>query len=179
MRFLLFLVMADYPQPVTLIKHRGFFNYSTLMQAIRKWYIDEDFDVLNLPSYKQKFPTPTGVEHEMKLHAEKNVTGYVRFHIDIFMRVYNMRDIEIIQDGKKLKLQDGQVQIEVIPKLELDWQKRFSGVGPWKKFLTALDEFYRNYIIKYKIVDYWEDMVLLKSGQLARVIKEALGQEVM
>ena len=171
------MVVSD--QPVTLVKHRGFFNYSQLLQAIRKWYIDDDYEVLNMPMYKQKFPSPTGVEHEFKIHGEKNVTDYVKFHMDIFMRVYNMRDIEIIQDGKKIKLQDGQVQVEVMPKLELDWQKRFSGPPPWKKFLQALDEFYRNYIIKYKIVDYWEDEVLLKSSQLARVIKEALGQEVI
>jgi len=42
-----------------------------------------------------------------------------------------------------------------------------------------LDAFYRDYIIKYKLADYWDDMILLKSGQLARVIKESLGQEVM
>ncbi len=171
--------MVKSDQPVTLVKHRGFFNYSDLLQAIRKWYIDDDYEVLNMPMYKQKFPTTTGVEHEFKIHGEKNVTEYVKFHMDIFMRVYNMRDVEIIHEGKKLKMQEGQVQIEVIPVLELDWQSRFKGPKPWKDFLSALDEFYRNYIIKYKIVDYWEDMVLLKSSQLARVIKEALGQEVI
>ena len=171
--------MPVFDVPVTLVKHRGFFNYSNVLQAIRKWYVDDDYDVLNMPMYKQKFPTPTGVEHEVKIHGEKNVTEYVKFHMDIFLRVYNLRDIEIIQDGKKMKLQDGQVQVEVIPKLELDWQKRFIGPEPWKKFLKALDEFYRNYIIKYKIVDYWEDMVLIKAGQLVRVLKEALGQEVI
>ena len=179
MLFLIFFSMADFDMPVTLVKHRGFFDYSKLLQSIRRWYVADDFDVLNMPTYKTKFPTPTGQEHELKFHGEKNVTEYVRYHVDIFMRVYNLRDIEIIQEGKKMKLQDGQVQIEVIPKLELDWQKRFSGPPPWKKFLTALDEFYRSYIIKYKIGDYWEDMLLLKAAQLVRVIKDALGQEVV
>jgi hypothetical protein len=76
-------------------------------------------------------------------------------------------------------MQDGQIMIEIIPALDLDWQKRFSGPAPWKAFLAGLDSFYREYIIKYKIADYWDDMILLKSGQLARVIKESLGQEVM
>jgi len=171
--------MPKFDMPVTLVKHRGFFNYSDLLQAIRKWYIDDDYEVLNMPMYKQKFPSSTGVEHEVKIHGEKNVTEYVKFHMDIFMRVYNLRDVEIIHEGRKLKMQEGQVQVEIIPVLELDWQSRFKGPKPWKDFLSALDEFYRNYIIKYKIVDYWEDMVLLKGSQLARVIKEALGQEVI
>jgi len=165
--------------PVTLIKHRGFFNYSKLLQSVRHWYIDDDYEVLDMPKFKQKYPSPTGTEYELEIHGEKKVTEYVKFHIDVFMRIYNLRDIEIIQEGKKIKLQDGQVQIEVRPILELDWQKRFSGPGWWGKFLQELDEFYRKYIIKYKIGDYWEDMVLIKGTQLARVIKEALGQEVM
>jgi hypothetical protein len=170
--------MPKFPLPVTLIKHRGFFSYSDLLQAIIGWYAHDNYEV-DMPMYKQKFPQVTGTEHEFKIHAEKKVTEYVKFHIDLFIRVYNMRDIEIIQEGKKMKLQDGQVQIEVIPFLELDWQKRFSGPPPWQNFLKALDDFYRSYIIKYKIVDYWEDMILLKSSQLGRVMKEALGQEVM
>jgi len=171
--------MAEYPQGPILIKHRGFFDYSKLLQNVRKWFIDEDFDMLDMPMYKQKFPTPTGTEHEFKMKAEKNVTEYVKYKIEFFMRVYNMRDVEIIQDGKKIKVQDGQVWIDILPILELDWQKRFKGPKPWADFLKALDEFYRNYIIKYKIVDYWEDMCFLKAGQLGRIVKETLGQEVI
>ncbi|MEM3154781.1 MAG: hypothetical protein QW165_04445 [Candidatus Woesearchaeota archaeon] len=171
--------MVDYPQPVQIIKHRGFFNYSDFLQAVRKWFVDEDFDVLDMPMYKQKFPGPTGTEHEFKMRGEKKVTEYVKYKIDFFVRVYNMRDVEIIQDGKKLRVQDGQVQIEITPVLELDWQKRFKGPPPWKDFLNALDKFYRNYIIKYTIVDYWEDNCLLKALQLCKIIRQVLGQEVM
>ena len=172
-------IPQKYDLPVTLIKHRGFFNYSDVLQAIRKWYVDDDFDVLNMPMYKQKFPTPTGTEHEFALTGYKNVTEYVRFHMTVELRVYNMRDIEIIQDGKKLKLQDGQIQFALLPVIEFDWQSRFKGPPPWKNFIKALDDFYRSYIIKYTIVDYWEDILLLKTGQLAKIIKETLGQEVI
>jgi hypothetical protein len=171
--------MADYPQPVQILKHRGFFDYSALLQAIRKWFIDEDFDTLDIPMYKQKFPGPTGTEHEVKMKAAKNVTEYVKYEFVFQMRVYNLRDVEIIQDGKKIKVQDGQVQIEIESNLVLDWQKRFKGSGPFAPFIKSLDNFYRNYIIKYTIVDYWEDMCLLKSLQLLRVVKQTLGQEVM
>jgi hypothetical protein len=76
-------------------------------------------------------------------------------------------------------VQDGQLLIEIEPTLVLDWQGRFSGSGPFAPFLRSLDEFYRKYIIKYTIVDYWEDMCLLKSLHLLRVVKQTLGQEVM
>lgn len=169
---------VSYDMPVTLVKHRGFFDYSKLLQAIRKFYVDNEFDTFDIGSYKQKYPTPTGTEHEADIGGSKKMSEYVKFHISVFLRVYNMRDIEIVQDGKKLRLQDGQVQVEVRPKMELDWQKRFQAAGPFKKFMEGLDEFYRKYIIKYKISDYWEDMLMFKSVELAERIKEALGQEV-
>ncbi len=165
--------------PVSLIKHRGFFNYADLLHAVRGWFVQDDFEVINMPLYLLKFPEPTGTEHEFKIVAEKTVTEYVKFHFTVEMRVYNMRDIEVIHEGQKVKLQDGQMQITIIPELELDWQKRFSGSGPFKGFLSALDKFYRGYIIKYKISDYWEDMILLKSSQLAHLIKSTMGQEVI
>lgn len=165
--------------PVTLVKHRGFFDYSKLLQAIRQWYVDNEFDNFDIGSYKQKFPTATGTEHEAEMSGSKRVTDYFKIKIEIFMRVYNLRDIEIIQDGKKLKLQEGQVQIEVRPAYDLDWQKKFQGKGKWGDFLKALQEFYHKYIIKYKIGDYWEDMVMMKAGELVNVIKDALGQEVV
>ena len=167
------------PQPETFIKHRGFFKYSELLQATRNWFVEDDFDILNIPIEKQKFPAPTGVEHELTIKGEKNVTDYVKFYIDIRMVFFNMRDIEVVHEGKKTQMQDAQVQIEIMPKVEFDWQKRFAGLGPWKGIMEQLDNFYRKYIIKYKIDDYWEDMVLLKATQLAKVIRETLGQEVM
>lgn len=171
--------MVEYDLPVTLVKHRGFFDFFVLLQSIRKWFVDDDFDTFNIPLHLQKFPGITGVEHLIKIHGEKKITEYVKFHIDVQIRVVNMREVEIIREGKKFKTQDGSLDIEIVPKLELDWQKRFSGPKPWKGFLEALDVFYRKYIIKYKISDYWEDMILMKSTQLARVIKETIGQEIL
>jgi len=145
---------------------------------MRGWFLKNEFDKFDINQYVQKYPTPTGTEHEMTMGGEKKVSDYVKFHISIFMRVYNMRDIEIVQEGKKMKLQEGQVQIEIKPKLQLDYQRIFEGKGAWGKFLMYLGEFYRKYIIKYKISDYWEDMLFEKAVILADTIKDALGQEV-
>ena len=169
---------TKYELPSTLIKHRGFFDYSAFLQTVRKWYADDDYD-FNASSYKQKYPGPTGTEHEFRFIGDKRVTEYVKFHMIVIARVYSLRDVEIVQDGKKVKLQDGQLQVEVIPEIEFDWQNRFKGAGVFKSFIAGLDDFYRNYIIKYKISDYWEDMVLIKSGQLANAIRHVLGQEVL
>jgi len=66
------------------------------------------------------------------------------------------------------------VFVKVDPILELDWQKKFSGT----KFLSWLDKIFREKILKYKIGDYWEDMVLAEGGSMASAIRNALGVEI-
>lgn len=167
--------MVTETMPMLLIRHRGFFNFAELQRAMRQWFIDEEFNMVDIPGYQQKFATPVGVEHEYKIKAYKNVTEYVRFHFNVFVRVYDLRDIEIIRDGKKVKLQDGKIMIRVTPTLEFDWQKRFGG----SKFIKALDEFLRKYVLRYKIADYWEDMIAEKQNEYGRFLRQKLGQEVM
>lgn len=164
--------------PDTIIRHRGLCRFNGLVTAINQWYVDDDY-VTQMIGYEAKVPSPMGAEQDVKIQGTKDITGYVRFHLRVWLKVSNLRDVELIQDGKKLTLQEGQIRIVITPELELDWQNRFKGKGQWGNFLVWLDEFYRKHIIKYKIGDYWEDMLLIKSGQLAKVIKEHLGQEVM
>jgi len=173
------MVADERVMPMTFIRHRGFFDYSKLLKSIHGWFTEEDFTDLQIPMHKQKLITPMGVDHDFYIDGKKKVTEYVRFTIKVGVRLMNIRDVEIIQDGKKIKLQDAQIIVEITPILIFDWQDRFVGKGWYGAFIKFLDEIYRKYIIKYKIGDYWEDMILIKAGQLARVIREALGQEVM
>jgi hypothetical protein len=168
------LIPTKYNVATDFVKHRGIFSFSELLQGIRKWYVDDDYE-FHIIAHKFKIPSPLGAEHEIEIHGEKKVTDYVRYHIDIFMKFYDVRDVELIKDGQKLKMNDGKLLIEIKCDLEFDWQQRFGG----SKFLQALHDFYRNYIIKYKIKDYWEDILLLKMGELKRVIKEKIGLEVV
>ena len=159
--------------PVTFPKHRGLFNFSELLKAIREWYVRDDF-TFHIQKHAFKIPTPLGSEQEIKFHGEKKVTGYVSFHIDAFIRVWDLRDVEIIKDGKKIKTNDGRVAIEITPTLVLDWQKRFGG----SKFLQFLQDILHKYVLRYKISDYWEDKIMFKVVQLAKIIKERFGYEV-
>lgn len=160
--------------PTIYIKHRGFFDFSKALKTIGTFYREEDFHMVYFPKHKAKPPRATGVEHEIEYEGKKRVTDYIMLHINVFFHVFDLRDVEIIRDGKKLKLQEGKVAVEIYPMLELDYQKRFDG----NKFLQWLQDFYHNYIIKYKIGDYWEDMVFIKANEMAKQIQSALGQEV-
>ena len=163
-------------RPATIIKHRGFFNLDKVLKTITDWYKNEDFDEeFNITDYKYKIPSPSGAEYEIRISGKKKVTGYVMYEIRVILWVFDLREVELIKDGEKIKTNEGRIIVEIYPELHLDWQNRFGG----NKFLQRLQEFYHDYIIKYKIKDYWEDMCLIKAGQLIKLVQETLSQEVV
>ena len=164
--------MGDSPQPSTTITHNGFFDSAALTNAIRDWYLKNDYFV-QVPSHKQEIKE-TGRKYDQDWKGEKKITEYVKYKVDVTVHVHNINDVEVIKDGQKIRTSEAQVFVKVDPILELDWQKKFSGT----KFLSWLDKIFREKILKYKIGDYWEDMVLAEGGSMASAIRNALGVEI-
>jgi len=160
--------------PGQLIRHRGFFNYEAIIKSINDWYAYEDISY-DISAYKYKIPSPMGMDKEVKIKGSKKLSEYVKMGIDVRLQVFGMRDVELIQDGKKSVVQEGQLRITISPKIEFDWQGRYKG----NKFYEWLGELMQKKILKYKIDDYWEDMVLLKAMELAKLIRTTIGQEVV
>ena len=163
------MIKKDNPQFPIFIKHKGYFSFSKLMQDIKEWY-DDNYYEFHVTKHKHK-----ASEEEIGCHGERKVTGYIKFKIAIDMRVWEFKEVEVVQDGKTVKKNYGRVALTVTPGYTLDYEKRFGG----SKFLQALQDFYHNYIIKRKIEDYWEDEMYMQMGSLVQVIKTGLEYEAM
>ena len=164
--------MGKFPQPSTNIMHNGFFDSAALTNAIRDWYLKNDYFV-QVPSYKQEI-RETGKKYDQDWEGNKKITGYVRYQVNVGVHVHNINEVEIVKDGQKIKTSEGQVWVKVDPILELDWQEKFKGGA----FMAWLEKFFREKILKYKIGDYWEDMVLAEGGSMASAIRNALGVDI-
>ena len=159
--------------PGTNVKFRGIFNYSEFMQSIKNWFKDYDYEFQE-PTHKWKVPSE-GVEAEIKMTGERKVNEYVKYHITVSIRIWDMKDVEVVKDGQKMKLQDGKVSVDVEGKLEFDWQNRFGG----NKFLQHAQDFLHKFIIKQDIGDWWEDDLLIKTMDLTKTIRHKLGHEAI
>jgi len=157
--------------PMMTIRHRGFFSQPDLLKVIQGWLMSDGW----FPNviFKEKAAT-LGKDFYILINAGKKMSEYVKFDLEVLIKIYGLREVELIKDGKKIKTGEGHVQIELVPTIELDWQNRFNG----NKFLQALHDLLRNHILKYKISDYWEDMMIMNMEDLARKIRDSLGQEV-
>jgi hypothetical protein len=154
--------------PTLYLKHKGVFSHKQLMQSIQNWFTENRYK-FNAPKYKVK-----AEEAEYEIEADREVTEYVKYVIKPHIWIRDLKEVEVIRDGEKKKMDDGYIQIEIAAELQFDWAKRFKG----NKFVQWLHDIYQKYIIRQTIKDVWEDDLLLKQTALLAVIKEVLGIEV-
>jgi len=154
------------------IKHKGIFNLDGLFKVMRDWMVGQGYEFHEI-SVKHKVPSPSGAEQEFKFWGWKRVNEYIKFHIDVFMRIYDIKDVEVIKDGKKEMLSQAAIMIEFSARYDKDWSNRFKK----GKFLRWLGRFYETYLMKEEIVTKWEDEIYYRIHKFARVIKDFLDFE--
>lgn len=165
--------MKTIDTPVIYIKHKGFFNLSKLMQAVRKWFSDYDYEFQE-GKYKYK-TSQTGIEVEWEVKGEKKINEYVKTETKLWLRTWDTKEVEVVREGEKETTNTGRIAIELSANYTLDYNKRFHG----SKFLQGLQDFYHRYIIKHTIEEKWEDYVYFKLNQLAKIIRESFAHEVV
>ena len=157
------------PDLVRVIKYRGIFDIQGLMRAMQQWIVNQGYEFHEV-SVKYKVPTPLGAEPEFGWWAWRKVNEYIKFHIDVYFHYWEVKDVEVIRNGKKEKSTRAAVQIEIRGRTELDWQNRFGG----SRFSQALGDFYNRYIIRKDLDLYWTDQLYYRLYKLHKVAKDYL-----
>jgi len=129
-----------------LIRYKGVFDFEGLYRMMHAWLINKRF-LFHEDRYKDKVATPFGNELEIDWKAEKKVTEYIKEYIIINFHLWDFSEVEIIKDGKKVKMTKSRMEIWFDAKLEMDYTQKFQGKG---KFAEKLGEFYQNKVL------YWE-----------------------
>ena len=158
-----------YTNPTLYLKFKGVFDHSMLAKEIQNWFDDNAFEI-HLPKYKLK-----ATEAEYRITGKREVTEYCQFNMEAHLWCDNLKEIEIVKDGEKIKTYEGAVRIEISGVYILDYEERFKG----NKFLQWLQDWYHKYVIKQQITDVYEDDLLLKQQRLLAFIKGLLGTELV
>jgi hypothetical protein len=152
-----------------IIKYRGIFDVDGLMTTMRNWIEYQGYE-FHERGLKHKVPSPAGAEKEYSWWGWRKVNPYVKYNIDIFFKLWNLKEIEVVKNGKKQKAVSAAIQIEISGSTEIDWQNRFAG----SKFIQALGDFYYDYIMKKPLDLYWTDQLYYHHYKLHTIIKEFL-----
>ncbi len=150
--------------PPQTIKYKGLFDFTQFIKTIRGWYGAGNFHLV-----EKKYKWKPG-ELEVEMEGDTKYNEYFKYKIKVWIRSWDIKDVDVVKGGEKIKMQEGRLAIEVNGSYDLDYQNRFEG----SKFLQGLRDFYHKYIIKQVIDDWYEDVALGKIFDLTGLIKEKL-----
>ena len=83
------------------------------------------------------------------------MTDYFKFEVKVRFRILGLTNVEISQDGKKIKTNKGSVEMAVKGTLIRDWQGKFE-TNAIKKFLRSI---YEKWVITSRIEQYEDKLV--------------------
>jgi hypothetical protein len=132
--------------PFLLIRYKGVFDYDGMYKMMHAWLISKRF-LFQEDIYKDKVATAFGNELEIKWSAEKKITEFIKEYIKIEFHLWDFSEVEIIKEGKKMKMAKARMEIKFFAQLELDYSKRFSDGSALSK---KMGQFYLQNII------YWD-----------------------
>lgn len=159
--------MPETSLPANNIKHRGLFDFNLLLKEIFDWCNSYRYN-FNEKKHKHK-----PKEREVELFMDKKVNEYVKYIIEVAIRVWDLKTVEVVKDGKTHKVNQGRIEVVVSGTLITDYSKSFGG----SKFLQGLQKFMHNYVLKRTIEEEWESGLVFEVNKLIHRVHEALGME--
>jgi len=145
------------------IKHKGYWNYKDLYKFCFDLLEQEGY-ILQEKEYSEKV-TSFGKEIFLDWKAEKDVTDYFRYEIQMEWLILGMKDAEVEQDGKKISTNKGEVEIKIRVNLVRDYEERWED-RPFYKFLRSV---YEKYIIRTTIDEYEDDLKDKSKGYIKEI----------
>jgi len=147
------------------VRQRGLFDFKDTYEFAYNWLMNENYDLFER-KYTEKVKGESK-DVEVKWEAMKEISDYFRFVIEVQWVILGMKSVEVQQEGKKIKIDSGVVDIRFKASLVKDYESRWEN-HPFWKFLRG---FYDRYIIRSRVEQYEERLL----GEINEYIAEIKG----
>ena len=152
--------MGDYikfvADEIGIVKFKGLFDLNGMLRMMHSYLKHQGYDFFER-KHKAKIP-----ELELGWECEKKVTGYEMYRIEIDFHFYDLRQVEIEENGVKRKMTDGRFIITFGGGIErgynADWEDK---KDPWKE---RLKNFYEQITKREWMVKHARTLVLEVAG---------------
>ena len=169
--------MAAHPKTVSIRKHTllkyGIIDFDGLYKAMYQWLYEHKYH-FEEPLSRIRPGTAAGVEYEFRWQAWRKINEYYKQNILIHMQVWDVKDIEVVKDGHKVKLTKCRIKIDFSGDIELDYTNRFGKT----KFGKMLFNLYNTFILQSeRQLATWWDELYYRVYKLQTIAKEYLDME--
>lgn len=145
------------------VKYTGVFSFKDFYKFCFDYLKEEKSLDVGEGAYKEKIVGDTK-EIEAKWDATKKVTDYFKFKIQVKFDIKRLANVEVMQDGIKVKTNQGEAEISVKGILIRDFEGKFEK-DAFRKFLRGT---YEKFIIAARIEEF--------EGKLIETCDGFLGQ---
>ncbi len=112
---------------------------------------------------------PDGKYIEIELMPWKKITDYARHIIRVEMKLFNVKEVEIERDGRKVRMNTGRVNFVIDAYLQTDWESKWETRPLYFFIRTMVDKFiYKSY------TNLYEGLLVETTNQLYSLLKSFL-----
>jgi len=107
------------------IRAKGLFDFEGVYKLISDWLISSRQMEFHETRYKDKIDTALGNEIEIEIYADRRVSEFIKYRIDIKYHLWESKEVKVVIDGQSVKRMQGRMDINISGKVLVDWQDRF------------------------------------------------------
>ena len=146
------------------LSYEGLFSVTELYQLIDTFFREKGFDKKEMRNIEMV--KPDGKYIEVELQPWKKITDYARHIIRVEMKCFNIKEVEIEKDGRKIKMNSGRVNFIFDGYLQTDWENKWEMKPMYFFIRTMFDKFlYKSY------TNLYEGLLVENVNQLHQTIK--------
>ena len=132
------------------IKYAGIFSFADFYNFCYEWVKEETgMSLLSETKYEEKLKGDTK-EIIVEWEGKKELTDFFRFDIEVKFEIKNLKNIEVTQEGRKVKTNEGSVKLNTKGILVRDYKGKFE-MSAFNKFLRSI---YEKWVIPARIEEY-------------------------
>ena len=135
------------------VNYTGPFDFKNVYNFLYTMLIDTGYQVEE-KAYKEK-SIGGAKEIEIVWQAKRKISDYFRFQINIGWRILGMKDVEVMKDGKRVKMNEGNPEIKFQAFLERDYENKWEGTALFR-FLRGV---YDKFVVKKTIEGYEKKLI--------------------
>ncbi len=158
--------------PGISIKYEGIFEADALYDLIFKWLEDHDYDIFELKNVQ--IVTEKGRDVDIFLEPVKEISDYAKLVVRVIYRLTDVKEKEVVIDGKKKKVSEGKVEITLIGLMDTDIEERWES----KPLYFLMRQIYNKFVYR-SILSKHEDQLDEDLTQLSKEIRAFLNIDRM
>lgn len=130
------------------LEYEGLVNINDLYRVMDKWFREKGYDKYEKHNVEQH--TKEGGEIEIEIEPWKKVSDYAIGYMKIKFLFTNVKDVVVVREGKKVKMQTARIQINFVTWLGTDWENKWNNHYLTIFARTIFDRyFYRKQLEKF------------------------------